>query len=160
MGMGNSYCKIGRWIHSVSVQCEAYKTELNMYGGLILDVSTILCSNKDRFLFQVAWYDLLVIDKSIGLGFYFLIFVGFWYFNGYLCTTHHPEVGDSFCWRWRDMETQSTHELLWTKGNVLLIHLSFIFKSFRLVYFVCTSLNGLNFALLASIVYWHKVHLF
>lgn len=28
------------------------------------------------------------------------------------------------------------------------------------IYFLCTSWNGLNFALLASIVYWHKVHPF
>lgn len=26
--------------------------------------------------------------------------------------------------------------------------------------FVCTSWNGLNFAFLASLVYWHKVHRF
>ncbi len=28
------------------------------------------------------------------------------------------------------------------------------------IYFLCTSWNGLKFALLASIVYWHKVHPF
>lgn len=41
------------------------------------------------------------------------------------------------------------------KETLLVLWLLYLF-----IYFLCTSWNGLNFALLASIVYWHKVHPF
>lgn len=56
-------------------------------------------------------------------------------------------------WLLNCCELKETLLLLWLWLLWLLIYLWFI-------YFLCTSWNGLNFALLASIVYWHKVHPF
>lgn len=95
--------------------------------------------NPSRFWtdFKVAWFDL-----SVGLG-------GFIWFSCILLYVLYNLMP------WGEKENTVTPELLWIKGNITIIMKIIIF-----ICFLCTSWNGLNFALLASIVYWHKVHLF
>lgn len=52
-----------------------------------------------------------------------------------------------------------TPELLWTKGKHYYYYYDYDYSIYLFIFFA-QSWNGLNFALLASIVYWHKVHPF
>ena len=120
--MGNSYCKIDHGF--IVLVCNVKRTNWTehvwrtYFGGFYDFMFKVYI-----FSSSMVWF----VDEQIHwFGVFFFLFVGFSYFNRYVwCTTHHLEVGDSFRWRWHDMETQSTHELLWTKGNVIRIHLSF-----------------------------------
>lgn len=69
MGNGEFILQDRPWIHSVSVQCEAYKLNWTCMEDIFWKFLRFYVQTKCTF-FQVAWYDLLM-NKSIGLGFSF-----------------------------------------------------------------------------------------
>ena len=122
----------------VALRCDAMLTDRTTSDGF-LDVYKSLGSELD---FKVAWFDLLMINDSIGLWGLCLVLL-------YLIVC----IVQSDALREKIQRLVNCCEL---KETLLLLLLGIIL----FIYFLCTSWNGLNFALLASIVYWHKVHPF
>lgn len=106
---------------------------------VFLDVYKSLGSELD---FKVAWFDLSMINDSIGFG------GGFVWFSCILLYVLYNLMP------WG--EKGKIHCLL----NCCELKETWFWLLYLFIYFLCTSWNGLNFALLASIVYWHKVHPF
>lgn len=88
--------------------------------------------------FKVAWFDRL-FGGFCSILLYFIVFIA------------QPEA------LWGEGKIQWLPNCCELKENVIIIMILLFIYVFI---FFCTSWNGLNFALLASIVYWHKVHPF